>query len=129
MSIALSQALSTALKARSIHKSSQKTLGEVPSSSLLFLLLLVLLQVGDHSNRMFHRSKCCHSGRLLAFGTAEIPSLFEEILEFCVMGRKQPALLQLLRHQTLPLSSWLQLSLLMQCYSARKASCWRHGLY
>lgn len=103
--------------------------GEVPASSLLFLLLLVLLQGDDRSNRMFHRSNCCHSGRLLAFGTAEIPSLLEEILEHSVMGRKQPALLQMLRHQTLPLSSWLQLTLLMQCYSARKASCWRHDLY
>ena len=105
---------------------------EVPASLLLFRLSLLLLWEDNLSNRRFHLSNCNHSGRLLAFGTAEINSLFEKTLEFFVaVGRKQPVLLQRLWHGTLLLSSWLQPmpATAAKSYSASKASCWRHGIY
>lgn len=90
--------------------SSQKPLGR-SRLLLLFPLLLVLLQEDNLSNCMFHHSNFCHSRRLLVSGTAKIHSPFEEILECFTAGRKQPAVLLRLQHQTIMLSSWLQLML------------------
>lgn len=111
-------------------RGSQKPPEEVPASFSLFLLLLLLLWDDNLSNCMFHHPDRNRSGRLLAFGTAEINSLFEKTLEFFVAaGRKQLVPLQRLQHEMLLLSSWMQLMLASAATSdsASKASCWRHS--